>query len=396
MKIKVPYLVARPGAAGATRYFWQPASRLRDLGWKTERLVKPDGTPAATLDEAIELAKAKNEQLAAWRRGERTGGEPELPAPVPEVRPGTVAHAIRLYKASPRYLKNAAKTQADYAKCLAKIEAWAGNAPVKAITRELVQDYYEALMKTGRHAQANATIRVLRILLKYSWDKGLTSHNAAEKPGLIGTAPRLRIWSDEEIDTFVAAADAQGWHSVGDAVIYGVYWGQRQGDLLAMLEIQFQPDAFGTRRLRLRQSKRKAWIDIPAHPRVLARWEAQQARRTADGVKAPTILWQDTVKRPWKADNFRHVFGELRAAAAETVPSIATAQYMDTRDTAVTKLAEAGCTIPQICAITGHDEDDAYKILRHYMAITGEMADAALAKLLAHEEQKRAAGGTNS
>lgn len=35
-------------------------------------------------------------------------------------------------------------------------------------------------------------------------------------------------------------------------------------------------------------------------------------------------------------------------------------------------------------------------LLRHYMALNGEMAEAALAKLMAYEEQKRAAGGTNS
>jgi hypothetical protein len=35
---------------------------------------------------------------------------------------------------------------------------------------------------------------------------------------------------------------------------------------------------------------------------------------------------------------------------------LADAWYMDHRDTAVTNLAEAGCTVPEICAISGHSE----------------------------------------
>lgn len=58
--------------------------------------------------------------------------------------------------------------------------------------------------------------------------------------------------------------------------------------------------------------------------------------------------------------------------------------------------AEAGCTIPEICTITGHDEESAYKVLKHYLAPNGSMADAAIAKLVAFEERKRAGTGTSN
>ncbi len=44
--------------------------------------------------------------------------------------------------------------------------------------------------------------------------------------------------------------------------------------------------------------------------------------------------------------------------------------------------------ISEICAITGHTEDDVYQVLKHYRAINGEIADSTVAKLLAYEEQK--------
>lgn len=49
---------------------------------------------------------------------------------------------------------------------------------------------------------------------------------------------------------------------------------------------------------------------------------------------------------------------------------------------AVTKLAIAGCTIPEICAITGHSERSAVSVLKHDLAMTGDMADAAIQKLI--------------
>ena len=78
--------------------------------------------------------------------------------------------------------------------------------------------------------------------------------------------------------------------------------------------------------------------------------------------------------RPWKADHFRHKYAEVRALAAAPqrfaelydvsgltpCASVADALFMDTRDTAVTKLATAGCTIPEICSITGHSERSAH------------------------------------
>ena len=74
----------------------------------------------------------------------------------------------------------------------------------------------------------------------------------------------------------------------------------------------------------------------------------------------------------------------MRARALKACPSIASLRFKDFRATAVTLLAEAGCTIPEICAITGHSLKQATQILEHYRAATRAQADAATAKLDAH------------
>ncbi|MBM7049598.1 MULTISPECIES: hypothetical protein [Rhizobium] len=62
----------------------------------------------------------------------------------------------------------------------------------------------------------------------------------------------------------------------------------------------------------------------------------------------------------------------------------------DFRDTAVTWLARAGATIPEICAITGYSFKTANEILKHYLALDEEMADTAIDKLTIWYEKERA------
>ena len=54
------------------------------------------------------------------------------------------------------------------------------------------------------------------------------------------------------------------------------------------------------------------------------------------------LVVSEITMRPYKADNFRAVFADLRRAAG-----IADVQFMDLRRTAVVRLAEAGCTVPE-------------------------------------------------
>jgi len=62
--------------------------------------------------------------------------------------------------------------------------------------------------------------------------------------------------------------------------------------------------------------------------------------------------------------------------------------FMDLRRTAVVHLARAGCSVPEIAAITGHSVSLAVSILEVYLPRDSEMAAAAIAKLDAWRRQK--------
>ncbi len=60
----------------------------------------------------------------------------------------------------------------------------------------------------------------------------------------------------------------------------------------------------------------------------------------------------------------------------------------DLRDTAVTWLARAKATLPEIAAITGHSLKSIHDIMKHYLAITPELGDAGIRKFTAWMERE--------
>ena len=69
-------------------------------------------------------------------------------------------------------------------------------------------------------------------------------------------------------------------------------------------------------------------------------------------------------------------------------PSLADKRDQDLRDTAVTWLARAGATLPEIASITGHSLASIHAIMKHYLAMTPELGDAGIDKLIAWMERE--------
>lgn len=140
------HLIRLPGRAGGPpRYYWQPNTPLRALGWRPERL--PDDP-----DQAKRRAEVLNAEVDAWRRGELPANAPAAAAArarqqAVAIAPGSVSALIRDYKASRFWAVLSDRTKIDYGKHLDVIEAWAGPEPVLAITPPVVQAFYAAQLR---------------------------------------------------------------------------------------------------------------------------------------------------------------------------------------------------------------------------------------------------------
>ncbi len=106
------YFVAKPGAGGVMRYFWQPAAALRTAGWRAQRVPldwHAHGSPSELFRAAVARAELLNEEVDAWRL-------PRMPKP-PEVRPPLDPEAVAVQPAgSTRFFVYVAGTPDGYQK----------------------------------------------------------------------------------------------------------------------------------------------------------------------------------------------------------------------------------------------------------------------------------------
>lgn len=369
-RLKIRYLVCRPNLNGTPRHYWQPDKTLREAGWKMRRLSDNQA-------EAITEAQEINQAVDNWRIG-------ALDNPSNE-KPGSVRALIQLYKKSREYKEKADKTRKDYDRYLRLIEDWAGTEPAVMINAKMVQDLYEAIRK-NKPRKAMYIVQVLRLLFAYAERQSIIPKNSnpATRPSMDYKAGKGTIWTTESVADFVDAADALGYFDVGTAVMLNEWLGQRQGDLLALRTAAYRDGA-----LYIRQSKTGAEVFLPVDmvPHLKDRLEAQIARNTekASGKTAGLTLIQQSNGKPYSKDGFMSAFERIRIDAGKTNKAIQTLIFKDLRHTAVTRLSEAGASIQQIAAVTGHTFKSCQDIVDRYNIRTTKMAREAFSLRMAAE-----------
>ena len=362
-KIKVRYLVIKR-QKGHALYYWQPTRLLRTEGWLTRRLAERTND----LSDAIREAESFNAELDAWRKGETVDTAP---------KEGTIPWLIQHYQQSDKYSELAASTRKNYDKNLKEIEAWSartGHRPISAITPMVVEKLYKSLKLRAPH-QAAALVRVLRLLLNRALKLRLIDYNPAAKPEISTPPPRHQVWSDEDIAAVISRSEEMGHKSIAVAVMLAAYLGQRQEDVLKLSWTMFEGGNF-----KVRQQKTGRFLEVPAAKPLLA-YLNQNDR------SATTIVVSEATQRPYKPDHFRHVFSQIRDAVG-----LKGLQFRDLRRTAAVRLAEAGCTAPEIAAITGHKIETTQRILDTYVPRTAPMARNAIKKLEKNKKRSKLEG----
>lgn len=370
-KIDVRYFTTRTRSDGSERYYWQPNKALMKAGFKLETLSENKA-------EAIMQAQEFNRQVDAWRAGRKVDSN-EGPRQI------TIGMLIDIYKLSNRYKNLAPKTRQGYDKyCFKIIREWAEDVPVSAITAKAVDAFHEALSehKVGKEviktpAKAAAVIRALRLLLSHAQREGIVATNAASNPNISSSAKKGRLWIHDEVMHFVKTADEMGYFSVGSAVMLNEWMGQRKGDIIALLATAYRDGA-----IYIRQNKTNAETGLPVDmiPDLNAR--LQEQRRLFPN---SLTLFPHESGKPMTHDTFRNRFEMIRAQAVKTRPEMHDVVFMTLRHTAVTRLAESGCEVPLIAAVTGHSLKTCLSIIDRYMIRTVRMTREAFGKRQAFE-----------
>src|SRR6516165_4188484 len=308
----------------------------------------------------------------AWRGGPRLVGEPGSPEFLASY---TAAHASRRqpdgssfhsiiagYKASRDFAALRPRTRADYLQLIAKIETKFGDLPLAALDDARVSrdflDWRDSMAHTPR--QADYAWMVLMRLLSWARARGLTLYRPPERIERFYHADRSeKIWNEQAIAAFMGVAS----EPLQRALVLALETGQRQGDLLLL-----PWSAYDGQWIRLRQGKTGRRVNVPV-TRRLARI-LDSTKRTA------TTILTNGRGISWEGDSFRNAWWVACRKA-----KITGLHFHDLRGTAVTRLAEAGCSHPEIAAITGHSMHAVDVILDKYLARTDKIALAAIAKL---------------
>jgi integrase len=294
----------------------------------------------------------------AWRGGPRLRGEPGTPEFVASYNaavatkvapaPGTLGSVLTAYQGSSKFTSLRESTRRDYARCITRIEKRFATFPLGALTdprtRGLFMDWRDELGKRSPR-QADLAWAVLNVAVSWGLDRGLVPCNPFTKGGSLYHGSRAdQIWSLEQEERFLTSAPC-----LRLPFLLAVWTGQRQGDLLRL-----PWSAYDGRVINLKQSKGGKRVVIPVGGPLKAALDA-----------APNIstLILTNNGRAWTGSAFRHMW--LRACKAAGIKGVT---FHDLRGTAVTRLAIAGCTVPEIVAITGHSLADASTILgAHYL-----------------------------
>ena len=363
---------------------WEPGPGVRALGFRGQDLKSPTGEWLEKLPAMLRATELNGEVKARKAQG------PRRPRIIVDNPRGCRA-LWKEYKESPRWTRLDPITQRDYN---SKAGIWLeefGDKHVSALEHHHLYTWWEEMHSERGHAMANGTVAVARLVLSYAVKKGWLTVNPARNLGLDGVPPRCVVWTPTEIDALMKAADTLKLPGVGDAIIIALHTGQRQGDVLAL-----EAPQIANGRALFRQSKRGARVSVPLTPQLQARLAEINERRRKGVVTPIAKAWLvlNTKGLPYTRETFGIDWRAVRAEAVKELakvtrdargfpctPGAAHKLFLDLRDTAITRLALAGCTIPEIRAITGHSMETIHKILKHYLALDDRMATSAIERL---------------
>ncbi len=410
--IRIACLTGKTNKAGITSWYWQPSATLARAGWKPLALGKDEG-------KAIAAARARNQEVDLWKAG---GGKPREVRQ--RVQQATLAALIVRYRREVIHGKKpsgapriAAKTRTIYETSLKRLETWAGKQPLAFITPARVRVLRDANARPVEaggigHSAAFNLLKVLRQLFAFaeSIDAIPKGSNPAASFELAAPPPRRAVWEAEDEAAFIAAAYDLGLPSMALAIALALYTAQREGDLIAFTEPQYQEIALFDPLLRrpfqdenglvmgwcLAQGKTSTEyaavrLEIPLEPNIRARVEAairaNRARdRAADPVRLLThVLVNDSTGLPWKKRHFCTTWRKVLTHAADRAgrPAMAGLVWHDLRRTRVVRLRRRGMAKEMIAAITGHSPHSIDEMLKVYGPVDPTMTAAAIASSIA-------------
>jgi integrase len=332
--------------------------------------------------------------IYAWKGGPRVLGKPGSPeffASLHEAnksrqsKPAKVVLDLLNQYTSSRHFDNKLKertTQASRLRLVRRIKREKdpiGELPVSSLsdprTMEILLTWREN-MATETPAMAQFYWATLSASLTWAVKQKIIKSNPCLGAERIYYGSRVdKIWSEEQIAKFCDEAPSY----LVIAFMIALWTGQREGSL-----VRLRWSAYDGRRLWVEQDKGRRnqtpkVVCIPvvgAFKEFLDRLESEAGVGLTKEERDQRYILQNFFGRPWaSAESFGSRFSVINSKIVEG------RTFHDLRGTAVTRLARAECTVPQIATITGHSLETVQDILdKHYLHRDIVLAEQAMEK----------------
>ena len=367
-RVKIP-IHRRPQTNGmrSLRVRLQFVHEYRDRHGRVRRYFRQRGKPLIPLPGSPgspEFMTAYNAALAAM--SVREIGKAKS-------APGTVSAAIASYYIDNHFTALAPGTQRMRRAILERFRAEHGEKRLVGLQKPHVA----ALLGAKKPFATRNWLKALRGLMQFAVATGLIGNDpTADFEPAKAKAGRIHTWTEEEI------AQYEAYHAVGTlarlAMALLLYTGQRRSDVVRMAPQHIRNGVLIVEQEKTKMKKRDVRLSIPVHPE-LARIIA------ATPSSGHLTFLVSSVGAPFSVAGFGNKFREWCDEAG--LPHCSSHGL---RKAQCRRLAEAGCTAPQIAAISGHKS---LKEVQRYIeaADQARLAQAAMERMTGHSENAEVA-----
>jgi integrase len=281
---------------------------------------------------------------------------------------GTLSGLIRDFEQTKQWRRLAESTKKEYRRIFAFWDSEYGTCPHRALEdkafRVAVIKWHDNFSETKPREADNRVAILARVLSWGARDSSLKV-NVLDGFERAYTSDRSEIiWLAEDIEGFMRVASPE----MQFAMVLALHTGQRQADIRRFAWSAYDGQSITLRQGKARRLGREAFtVRIPCTKALKATLDAAERRAT--------VMLTTKTGLAFKKRYFAELWDQSCKAAG-----IVNLHFHDIRGTTVTMLAQAGCTLPEIVAITGHSLRRAQDILEKYLARTSKLAESAIAK----------------
>jgi integrase len=235
----------------------------------------------------------------------------------------------------------------------------AKHPPVAGLGRDRIEKFlalFDGRPTTKRHVKI-----VLKMLLDHAVAVNWRTDNPAAAITVKAPKTKVSIWEAADVEFYMWACAVAGHPAIAAMILTEWEIGQRLTDVRLFRNGGEYSDNEGV--FRFWQSKTESYVTIPVSERL---------QHMLRAIREPGLyLFVDPANgRPYAEQRLGHLFADIRQRAQVGRKL----QLRALRHSCVVQLARAGCTVPEIAAITGHSPYSVEQILQRYLPRDNQVA----------------------